>query len=339
MSEFLSRSLPRPRVALAFGAMMLFSLSLFNASTIFSAVTNNRPHYNVNQDVCTGIEHLKQVQAETSTSNLVKNRLAKAESLYQKQLAHRDEFLSEHGYGKPGFSPWAKSDGRMPWWWYFQPAFNCPHDVERVGRVNDGGKWMCGMSVLERPSKKCVIYSLGVFDDSSFEAAMLERTDCEIWAFDASVDGIAGDAKGHPKIHFSKIFLGGEDRVDELGYVFKTLPTIMKENGHTWIDVLKMDIEGNEFQVMSNLMDAYEGKTLPFSQIQVELHLTSPDMGMDVAGFDRFKKWFERLEKFQLRPFWSELNLIPTLGSPTLLPGFCEYSFINVAGDHSLLHD
>lgn len=101
MSEFLSRSLPRPRVALAFGAMMLFSLSLFNASTIFSAVTNNRPHYNVNQDVCTGIEHLNRVQAETSTSNLVKNRIAKAESLYQKQLAHRDEFLSEHGYGKP----------------------------------------------------------------------------------------------------------------------------------------------------------------------------------------------------------------------------------------------
>lgn len=80
----------------------------------------------------------------------------------------------------------------MPWWWYFQPAFNCPHDVERIGRINDGGKWMCGMSVLERPSKKCVIYSLGIFDDSSFEAAMLERTDCEIWAFDASVNGVAG---------------------------------------------------------------------------------------------------------------------------------------------------
>lgn len=147
------------------------------------------------------------------------------------------------------------------------------------------------------------------------------------------------DAKGHPRIHFSKFFLGGEDRVDERGYVYKTLPTIMKENGHTWIDVLKMDIEGNEFQVMDNLMDAYEGKILPFSQIQVEFHLASPDMGMDVAGFARFKKWFERLEKFQLRPFWSELNLIPTLANPKLLPGYCEYSFINIAGDHSLLHD
>jgi hypothetical protein len=28
----------------------------------------------------------------------------------------------------------------VPLWWYFQPAFNCPHEVERVGRINDGGK-------------------------------------------------------------------------------------------------------------------------------------------------------------------------------------------------------
>lgn len=271
-----------------------------------------------------------------------------------------------------GFSPWAKSDGRQPWWWYFQPAFNCPHEVERIGRINDGGKWVCGVSVLERPSsKKCVIYSLGVFDDSSFEAAMLERTNCEIWAFDASVNNVAGgmffffvlwfvlfvqyvlpicivadkealamivDARGHPRIHFSKVFLGGEDKIEN-GYVYKTLPTIMKENGHTWIDVLKMDIEGNEWQVLSDLMNAYEGKILPFSQLQVEFHLNNADMGTDAAAFTRFKAWFERLEKFHLRPFWSELNLIPTLINPTMLPSYIEYCFINLAGDHSLLHD
>lgn len=146
------------------------------------------------------------------------------------------------------------------------------------------------------------------------------------------------DAKGNPRIHFSKVFIGGKDKVEN-GHVYKTLLTIMKENGHTWIDVLKMDIEGNEFQVLSDLMNAYEGKILPFSQLQVEFHLNSADMGTDAAAFTRFKAWFERLEKLHLRPFWSELNLIPTLINPTMLPGHIEYSFINVAGDHSLLHD
>ncbi|KAG0066753.1 hypothetical protein BGZ93_003026 [Podila epicladia] len=339
MYESFIRRLPRPRVTLAIGAVMLFSLSVFYSTDISSAVSNSRPHYNVNQDVCSGFKHFNCVQADHSTAGMVKNRLAKSESLYQKQLIQRDMFLNSHGYGQPGFSPWANSEGQQPWWWYFQPAFNCPHEVERIGRINDGGKWVCGMSVLERPSaKKCVIYSLGVFDDSSFEAAMMERTNCEVWAFDGSVDGVAGDARGNPRIHFSKVFLGCQDKVEN-GYVFKTLPTIMKENGHTWIDVLKIDIEGYEFQVLTDLMNAYEGKILPFSQLQIEFHLYSADMGTDAAGFTRFKAWFERLEKFQLRPFWSELNLIPILNTPNTLPGYIEYCFINTAGDHSLLHD
>jgi hypothetical protein len=31
----------------------------------------------------------------------------------------------------------------MPFWWYFQPSFNCPYEIERVGRFNDGGKVCC----------------------------------------------------------------------------------------------------------------------------------------------------------------------------------------------------
>ena len=53
---------------------------------------------------------------------------------------------------------------------------------------------MCGMTVLESMKKedKCVIYSLGVFDDSSWEKEMIDRTNCQVFAFDASVDRIAG---------------------------------------------------------------------------------------------------------------------------------------------------
>jgi hypothetical protein len=45
---------------------------------------------------------------------------------------------------------------------FFIPAFQCPHRVERVGTLGDGGKWVCG---LERVAKqgKCVIYSFGLY--------------------------------------------------------------------------------------------------------------------------------------------------------------------------------
>ncbi|KAG0338821.1 hypothetical protein BG000_003337 [Podila horticola] len=238
------------------------------------------------------------------------------------------------------FDIWPKDKDGLNWWGYFQPSFNCPHELQRVGRYNDGGKWMCGMSVLEnlKPEEKCVIYSMGVYDDSSWEAEMMSRTKCEVWAYDGSVDGVAGDAKGNPRIHFRKIFIGSEDRVDADGSVWKTLPTIMKENGHDWIDVLKADIEGYEYQTLDGLMDTYRGSHLPFSQLQIELHLVGPDLGPDVKGFTKFKRWFERMESMHMRPFMSELNIVSHLNNP--VEGFVcsEYSFINIAGNHRLLH-
>jgi len=42
--------------------------------------------------------------------------------------------------------------------------------MERIGRMGDGGKWVCGMSLYEEiPAEKpCVIYSFGVQTESSF---------------------------------------------------------------------------------------------------------------------------------------------------------------------------
>lgn len=76
----------------------------------------------------------------------------------------------------------------MYWWWYFPASFVCPHDIQRVGPLADGGKWICGMSLYEeKPRSKCVLYSFGVNHETRFEGEMLDRTDCEIWAYDASV--------------------------------------------------------------------------------------------------------------------------------------------------------
>jgi hypothetical protein len=49
--------------------------------------------------------------------------------------------------------------------------------MERIGRMGDGGKWVCGMSVYEAipEEKPCVIYSFGVQTESTFGKSSLRE--------------------------------------------------------------------------------------------------------------------------------------------------------------------
>ncbi|KAG0338822.1 hypothetical protein BG000_003338 [Podila horticola] len=140
-------------------------------------------------------------------------------------------------------------------------------------------------------------------------------------------------------MHFSKVFIGNEGRVDADGLVWKTLPTIMKENGHDWDDVLKVDIEGCEYETMYGLMDSFEESTLPLSQLQIELHvLAGPYTTNDLKGFNKFKRWFGRLEGMCLRPCWNECNVMPMVGFDYTVGFAClEYRFLNITDNHRLL--
>lgn len=94
----------------------------------------------------------------------------------------------------------------MYWWTYFPAAFNCPHEIQRVGPIIDGGKWICGMNLYEeQPRAKCVLYSFGLSFQTDFEREMLERTDCEIFAYDASVTGMGPSKVIHALINPSRI--------------------------------------------------------------------------------------------------------------------------------------
>ena len=59
-------------------------------------------------------------------------------------------------------------------WDWFPASWPCPHELERVGVIGDGGKWVCGAERLVQVPN-CVIYSFGVEQQSSFEAAFLRR--------------------------------------------------------------------------------------------------------------------------------------------------------------------
>jgi hypothetical protein len=102
---------------------------------------------------------------------------------------------------------------------FFIPAFQCPHRVQRVGTLGDGGKWVCGLDRVAKQDK-CVIYSFGPFHsipfshplppapqrrltsifsqnftgingESSFESTLLQRAPgCEVWGYDYSVNSV-----------------------------------------------------------------------------------------------------------------------------------------------------
>ena len=77
-------------------------------------------------------------------------------------------------------------------------------------------------------------------------------------------------------------------------------------SGHTFIDILKIDIEGDEFDALTAFLDAIpEGEVLPVGQLQIEIHAVK---GRE--DFKYFSHWWAALEAAGLRPFWAEPNLV-----------------------------
>ncbi|KAJ7607687.1 methyltransferase domain-containing protein [Roridomyces roridus] len=222
-------------------------------------------------------------------------------------------------------------------WDFFIPAFSCPFPVSRVGDMGDGGKWVCGLERATHQSS-CVIYSMGVDKQSSFEKEVLEQgKDCQVYGFDFSVSDwgpqLRGDAQFSSRTHFYPWKIGAVDNHAANPKEY-SLQGIMKELGHDFIDILKIDIEGSEFEALKSVIESFKGQPLPFGQLQIELHIGWSGVNT-VGALDDF---WTMLEDAGLRPFWTELNLLALmwLGGG---PFFAEWSFINIRGKHALIDD
>ncbi|KAF5365003.1 hypothetical protein D9757_011434 [Collybiopsis confluens] len=215
---------------------------------------------------------------------------------------------------------------------FFPAAFNCPYEVRHLGTLADGGKWVCGLSRMER-EPDCVVYSFGISGDSTFESELLQNTDhCKIWGYDFSVGGFADDIPKSERwrTNFQPYGLAGKDSAPSADPKMYSLQSLMDMNGHDHIDLLKIDIEGWEFEALEELIKPYlvSGKPLPFAQLQLEMHV------LDMR-FVKFLGWWQMLETAGLRPFWTEPNLV-YIDYTRATPSLTEYSFINIKGDNVL---
>jgi hypothetical protein len=287
-------------------------------------------------------------------SRTLRDEVKLNELYYEEFLKERQKLILKWGPGASQVEAFPGYPKLYTLWDFFIPAFECPHKMERIGTLGDGGKWVCGMDRIEQ-KKDCVVYSVGLNGESSFEADVLERApQCELYGYDFSVNSFGPEIEDVPSLknrsHFYPYALGGIDAhgPNDNPHTY-TLPTLMAQNGHTFIDILKIDVEGAEFDAFDALIGAYPsasstpwftdvdgtggraGTGLPFGQLQLEIHFRDDN-------FLSFLQWWEKLEKAGLRPVWTEPNLV-FVNWGSRKAQLAEYSFINIRGSHELVSD
>jgi hypothetical protein len=234
--------------------------------------------------------HPAALSTATAAASITAPPSAAAARSYARQRAAADELVDVM---RAAPDDWVRGSfhtgARALWVDPFRDFYRCPGVVEKLGKMGDGGKWVCGVDTLLQRSG-CVVYSFGSNGDASFEKAILEHTACSVWTFDPTLNEVAtAKVTAVPGLNFTAVGLSDKDGSLELrGQVrpVRTLRTLMQERGHTWIDVLKMDIEGAEWPVLNAFIEA--GTPLPATQAQIEFHLRKPGDAVDtMVGLDK----------------------------------------------------
>jgi len=137
-----------------------------------------------------------------------------------------------------------------------------------------------------------VVYGGGIGSDISFEHELVKKFGCQIVLFDPSPTGrktMELPENKIPNFHYFPMALADHvgtikmsPPVDEQGDSWfaqsggtqsievpcTDLQSLMARNGHNHIDLLKLDIEGSEYEVIKDILS----KKIPIRQICVEYH-------------------------------------------------------------------
>lgn len=167
---------------------------------------------------------------------------------------------------------------------------------ERIG--SEYGGWDVAIDHITPDS---IIYSVGVGQDISFDLEMMNRFGVTIHGFDptpksinwvhqqkltqpfimheyglADFDGTVSFNPPENAQHISHTLLDRPTtQTNAITVSVKCLETIMQELGHDRIDLLKMDIEGAEYQVIDYLAKT----TIRPEQVLIEFHHRFPNVG------------------------------------------------------------
>lgn len=183
------------------------------------------------------------------------------------------------------------------------PEVYCP-DLVRVGNVNDGGKWVCNPVAM--PKENCTMYSLGLRNDISFDQEMQEfnGNKCKVYGYDAvqqspntverykAINGVAEKKT----IATTTNETTGQAKLGDL----------FRAHGDNYTEILKMDIEGAEYETLPAFLDEFR-----VCQLFLEMHGQAYKM----------RDLLQQISKRNYLLFFYEVN------GDSL--SACEYSFIH----------
>ncbi len=172
----------------------------------------------------------------------------------------------------------------------------------KVPLIKDGGWWYAPEHLV--PGS--IVYSLGVGDDIDFDLAIIEKFGVDVHAFDPTPSSIdmLGDRKLPDRFSFHPWAVTGKDGIlklyphlkkdgtksdimytivaeeetvdDAIEVPAYSLATISDKLGHEKIDLMKIDIEGAEYEVLDGLL----ASSIKPTQLLVEFHHRFPGIGL-----------------------------------------------------------
>lgn len=163
--------------------------------------------------------------------------------------------------------------------------------LDRLGKLGpDASKWVCNSRALAAQQPRCLVYAFGGHAEFDWDIAMTQHTGCEHHIFDPTAPCHEPGKQDQsckpwaallgPKLiaesnvtSYQPYGISGHDgtvRWFKESVPVYSLSTIMAKLGHTGrrIDVLKMDIEGSEFDVVPNLVKS----GIEIGQLLIEVH-------------------------------------------------------------------
>eukprot|EP00736_Rhodelphis_marinus_P013586 Rmarinus@m.25214 len=171
-------------------------------------------------------------------------------------------------------------------------AADVPVRLRHVASVGTRADWWVVDGVLGPES---IVYSAGIADDTEFEKDIRKRTGAQVFAFDASPDAEAVMRQDANRIlHYEPYMItsdgrnltfvmeamssqevnwasgdisGGTNEAQAKEFRSTSLTDAVRRLGHHWIDYLKLDIEGSEFEVLASLPPEF-----PICQLALEEH-------------------------------------------------------------------
>lgn len=178
-----------------------------------------------------------------------------------------------------------------------RPRIDIRKKSERYG--SGYGEWYLIPSLLNKDS---VVYSFGIGHEISFDLGIIEHTGATVHAFDPTpgvrewlakqslTDQFIYHAEGLAAKDGTLIFYPPENpnhishssalptpsNRNGIPLQVSNITTILQRLGHNHIDLLKMDIEGSEYEVIHN----FQNHQVRPTQLLVEFHHRWPELGI-----------------------------------------------------------